>query len=192
MRQLVEITERVENTFDMRLEWISGVNSSGLDLISAGLMPERINHARMGESIQLGRETTCRRAWPGTSQEAFLLHAEVLEVKKTASLPVGERAQDAFGRLPDFDDHGDRVRALLSVGRADVDVEGVTPHDAGILIVGASSGYLVVDVAEATRLIQVGDELVFSLTYGALLAASTSEYVKKRPLREGVPLNGEL
>ncbi len=33
----------------------------------------------------------------------------------------------------------------------------------------------------------VGDELAFSLNYGALVAAMTSEYVKKRPLKAGVP-----
>ena len=32
----------------------------------------------------------------------------------------------------------------------------------------------------------VGDELSFSLNYGALVAAMTSEYVKKRPIRQGV------
>ena len=47
------------------------------------------------------------------------------------------------------------------------------------LILGASSGYLAVDVSEAESPIKVGNTLSFSLNYGALLAAMTSNYVKK-------------
>ena len=39
--------------------------------------------------------------------------------------------------------------------------------------------------------IRVGNELGFSLNYGALLAAMTSEYVKKHPLDEGGPATGD-
>jgi len=81
MSRLVEIADSVESHFGIRLERISGINSSGLDLISSGLTPARIDHARMGESILLGRETILREPWPDTFQDAFLLWAEVLEVK---------------------------------------------------------------------------------------------------------------
>jgi predicted amino acid racemase len=49
---------------------------------------------------------------------------------------------------------------------------------------GGSSDYLVVDVTAADGL-HIGDELTFSLSYGALLAAMTSEYVKKVVCRHG-------
>ena len=51
------------------------------------------------------------------------------------------------------------------------------------MVVGSSSGYLVLDVEDAERHIRVGDELAFTLNYAALLAAMTSEYVIKRPGR---------
>jgi predicted amino acid racemase len=35
---------------------------------------------------------------------------------------------------------------------------------------------------------KVGDELAFSLNYGALLTAMTSEYVKKRTLHGTIPI----
>ena len=71
------------------------------------------------------------------------------------------------------------------MGREDVDAEGITPLDSRLTILGASSGYLVVDVTRAAGSIRVGDELAFSLNYSALLAAMTSGYVKKRPLKAG-------
>ena len=55
MAQLVELAMAVEKLVGYRLEWISGINSSGLDLLVAGETPKRINHARIGEAILLGR-----------------------------------------------------------------------------------------------------------------------------------------
>ena len=182
MRVLVEQAEAVEAILGTRLDWISGINSSGLELIAAGGMPARVNQARIGEAILLGRETARRRAWPDTFQDAFALRAEVLELQHKPSVPVGERSEDAFGERHDFEDRGVRPRALLNVGREDVDVHGIAPLDARIKILGATSGYLVVDVTDAAGHVRVGDELAFSLSYGALLAAMTSEYVQKRML----------
>jgi len=191
MGRLVELATTVEELVGYRLEWISGVNSSGLDLLLAGETPTRINHARIGEAILLGRETVHRRPWPGTFQDAFLLHAEILELKRKPSLPVGARSEDAFGELPEFQDRGEMIRALLNVGREDVVIEGMTPLDSQVTILGASSGYLIVDLTRTDTLYGVGDELSFSLNYAALLRASTSEYVKNRPFQSGIKLTDQ-
>ena len=180
MNRLLELAEAVEQQCAITLRWLSGANSSGLELMVSGRMPKGINHARIGEAILLGRETINRHPWPGTHQDAFVLHAEVLELKRKPSLPVGERSQDAFGKLPVIEDQGERRRALLNVGREDVDVEGITPEDSRLKVLGGSSGYLVVDVTAAGGAVRVGDELSFSVNYSALVAAMTSEYVKKR------------
>jgi predicted amino acid racemase len=185
MNRLVELAGNIEQVFDLKLDWISGVNSSGLELMQAHQMPERINHARIGEAILLGRETLQRRPWPDTFQDAFTLHAEVLELKTKPSLPQGQRREDAFGRLPVFDDSGMMLRALVNLGREDVDVEGIRPLDERLSIIGASSGYLVIDASDAAGSLAVGDEIAFSINYSALLAAMTSEYVKKIPFRAG-------
>jgi predicted amino acid racemase len=186
MRRLVEMAAEVERTFGIRLEYISGANSSGLNLIAAGGMPPRVNQARIGEAILLGRETTRRRPWPGTFQDAFTLHAEILELKRKPSAPIGERSEDAFGHLTAFENHGEIARALVNIGREEISIEGITPRDARLKILGASSSYLVVDMSGAAGAFKVGDELSFSLNYGALLTAMTSEYVKKRPLFHGM------
>jgi len=182
MLRLVELAGQVERNLDLKLEWISGANSSGLNLIAAGRMPARVNQARIGEAILLGRETTRRDPWPGTFQDAFALHAEILELAKKPSAPLGTRSEDAFGHLTPFENRGEIVRALVHIGREEVPVEGLTPIDARLTMLGASSSYLVIDMSGAPGAYHVGDELRFALNYGALLSAMTSEYVEKRPL----------
>ena len=71
------------------------------------------------------------------------------------------------------------LRALVNIGHEDVVVEGIVPLDSRLKIVGASSGYLVLDASAAEGSIRVGEVLQFSLNYAALLAAMTSEYVNK-------------
>jgi len=183
MHRLVELADETERTFGLKLQWISGANSSGLKFIASGRMPARVNQARIGEAILLGRETTQRQPWPGTCQDAFTLHAEILELKTKPSKPIGERSEDAFGHRIAFENHGDIERALVNIGREEVSVEGITPRDPRLQVLGASSSYLVVDMTRAAGQFQVGDVLTFSLNYGALLTAMTSEYVKKRTLR---------
>jgi predicted amino acid racemase/arginase family enzyme len=182
MNQLVEYARRIEDAFGIKLRYISGGNSSSLNLIASGKMPRAVNHIRVGEGILLGRETVTRSAWPGTFQDAFLLQAEIIELKEKPSVPIGETGEDAFGGKPEFLDKGERDRAILNVGREDVVVEGLKPVAAEISILGASSDHLIADVTEAGQ-VRLGDELAFSMNYGALLAAMTSEYVEKRPLR---------
>jgi len=184
MRRLSEMADEVERNFDLQLQWISGANSSGLHLIAAGRMPARINQARIGEAILLGRETTHRQPWSDTFQDVFSLHAEILELKRKPSTPVGERSENAFGHLAAFEDRGEIERALVNIGREEIAIEGLTPHDGRLKILGASSSYLIVDTSAAAGTFQVGDEMSFALNYGALLTAMTSEYVKKKPWRK--------
>ena len=183
MNQLVEYAHRIETVFGLKLRYISGGNSSSLNLIASGKMPRAVNHIRIGEGILLGRETVNRAAWPGTFQDAFLLQAEIIELKEKPSVPIGETGEDAFGGKPEFVDKGERDRAILNIGREDVVVEGMVPVDPEISILGASSDHLIVDVTEAEN-VRLGSELAFFMNYGALLAAMTSEYVEKRPVRD--------
>jgi predicted amino acid racemase len=180
MGRLVELAQAVEEACGLRLAWLSGGNSSALPHNPSGGMPARVNHVRIGEAILLGRETVHRTPWPDTFQDAFLLHAEVIELKEKPSVPIGERGEDAFGLLPEFPERGELRRALLDVGREDVEPEGLIPLDPRLRVLGASSDYLIVDVTQAAGEVRVGDELAFGLRYGALLSAMDSAYLEKR------------
>jgi len=182
MRQLLDLAHSLRQSFGLPLEIVSAINSSGLTLIAEHKMPNGINHARIGEAILLGRETIHRNPWPGTHQDAFILHAAIIELNDKPSLPIGERSEDAFGALPLFENHGTCKRALLNIGREDIDVAGITPLHENARIIGASSGYLGLDVSAVRTALKVGDTIRFSVSYAALLAAMTSEYVYKEIL----------
>ncbi len=179
---LVTIKAELESTLGRTLAVVSGGNTSSLPLMLEGGLPPGVNELRIGEGILLGRDTVRRDPIPGTFQDAFVLTAEVIEVKEKPSVPVGETANDAFGHKPAFADRGVRPRAILALGRQDVVPEALEPLLPGAEVLGASSDHLVVDVEDVAgggAAVKVGDEISFRVGYGALLAAMTSPYVKK-------------
>lgn len=176
--ELVSLARRAEDAVGHGL-LVSGGNSSTLDLAFAGGLPPGITGLRIGESILLGVSTVTRRPHPGLHTDAFMLEAPVVECRVKPSLPRGLIAQDAFGHVPVFTDRGPRLSAICAVGRQDVVPEGLTPLDPGIVVVGASSDHLLLDVQDAEPHPRVGDRLCFLPSYGAVLTASTSPYVEK-------------
>lgn len=184
MRLLVDTTTACRRYTELPLPVISGGNSSGLPLLVEGHLPGGINLYRIGETILLGRNVLDRSPWAGTRQDAFILKAEVIESETKPSKPIGEKAQDAFGNFPEFVDKGLRNRIICNLGRQDVIPDGLTPLDEGVEILGASSDHLIVDVTDCKRKFDVGDEIAFYPSYGALLSLITSDYVFK-VIKEG-------
>ncbi len=176
--QLVEIAEKLESQFDLKLQIVSGGNSSSIYLLE-GSLPEKINHLRVGEAIVLGRETKEGDRIPGTDDDAFILEAEIIELKEKDSLPKGIIGMDAFGNKPVFIDKGKMVRAILAVGRQDVNPDNLIPLDEKLEIIGASSDHMIIDVTAVREKYSVGDIMKFKLEYGALLPLCTSEYIQK-------------
>ena len=175
--------EKLRGTFNLDLTYVSGGNSSSLPLMLAGRMPRGINHLRIGEAIlQGGRDTFHDEPWAELDRDIFTLSGELLEVKVKPSMPIGTMGVDAFGNRPQFEDKGDRLRAIVNIGREDVAVEGLVPAATGIEVLGASSDHLILDVTDARPAPQVGDKVAFRMSYAALLAAMTSEYVEKAPM----------
>lgn len=179
MNMLIDVRDRCRKATGLALNILSGGNSSSLPLLAGGGMPKEINHFRIGEAIILGRNVLDRSAWPGTRQDTIRIVAEIIELESKPSIPIGERGQDAFGGFTEFVDRGIRKRAICSIGRQDIVVDGITPEDPGLIVLGGSSDHLVLDVEEASSPLRVGDEVAFSPNYGALLAATTSPYVQK-------------
>lgn len=182
LSSLVRIREEMEAALGHRLAVVSGGNSSSLPLVLDGVMPRGVNQLRLGEGILLGRETVQGNPIHGTHPDVFTLTAEVIEVKEKPSVPIGETAHDAFGHKPMFTDRGVRLRAIVAIGRQDVDPTGLEPLLPGAEVLGASSDHLVLDVAGAAAAgtpVRVGDELSFRMGYPALLGAMASAYVNK-------------
>ncbi len=180
LRVLAEVASDMEQAVGFPMGIVSGGNTSSLPLMLDGRLPEKINHLRLGEALLLGLNTVDGQPLPGARQDAFVLRAEIIEVKTKRSMPVGKIARDAFGRQPQFVDRGDRRRAILAIGREDVLADSLSPLEPGVGILGASSDHLLVDVQDSQRVWVVGEVMSFRPGYGALLAAMTSSYVAKR------------
>ena len=185
LSQLEAHAYKVERLTGLRLDWVSGGNSSSLPLLLSGGMPKGINNLRIGEAIlQGGRDTFLDQPWTELDSDAFRLSGELLEVKTKPSMPIGKSGVDAFGQKPFFMDEGDRLRGIANIGREDVIVEGMEPLNPGVRVLGASSDHLVLDLTDAKPPLQVGDRVEFRLNYGAMLAVMTSEYVEKAPMHD--------
>ena len=184
MKLLADTASACRRYSGLPLPVISGGNSSGLPLLASGRLPGGINLYRIGEAVILGRNVIDRSPWPGTRQDTFILKAEVIESETKPSKPRGEKGQDAFGKLPEFADKGLRKRIICNLGRQDVLPDGLTPLNKGVIILGASSDHLIVDVTDSDCKFEVGDEIAFYPSYGALLSLITSDYVFK-VIKEG-------
>lgn len=183
MSRLVEIRNSARIETGLGLPLISGGNSSALPLLRAGTLPGEVNHLRIGETIILGRNPIDRAPWPGTRQDTVRLVAEIIEIERKPSVPIGPRMPNALGRSEGFPDRGIRLRALCNLGRQDTVIEGLVPVDPGIAVLGGSSDHLILDVEEAANDLEVGGEVHFQPDYGALLALSTSPFVEKTVIR---------
>lgn len=176
MQELSAIAEGIERAFGIRLALVSGGNSANYQWFISTQNVGRVNHLRIGESILLGCDALTRKPIPGFRTDAFTLVGEVIELKTKPSRPYGQVAQDAFGHMPIFEDRGPVRRAILALGRQDVDVSAIRPR-ANVDVIGASSDHLILEARDAS--IEIGKEAEFDVAYGALLRAMTSPYVEK-------------
>jgi ornithine racemase len=179
LNKLIEIKEKLERVLEIKLPVISGGNSSSLYMVLDDSMPKGINQLRLGESIVLGRETAYGNEVPNAHKDCFVLKGEIIEIKNKPSIPTGKIGLDAFGEVPKFEDRGVIKRAIIALGRQDIKVDGITPLDSKIQVLGASSDHLILDVTESKYDYRVGDVVDFYMDYGCLLQAMTSPYVSK-------------
>jgi ornithine racemase len=176
MQKLSDIAGNLQQQLGMTFEIISGGNSANYQWFVSTQDVGLVNHLRIGESILLGCDTLNREPIPGLYTDAFTLVAEVIELKTKPSRPSGNIAQDAFGHVPVFEDRGSIERAILAVGRQDVDNSAIKPRIKADVL-GASSDHLILDASGLG--LEVGASVSFDVGYSALLRAMTSPYVEK-------------
>jgi len=178
MAELSELSDRVEATFNLTLDTVSGGNSANLLwALNTNVSDKgRINSLRLGEAILLGCDPLHRQPIEGLHTDAFTLIAEVIESKLKPSQPWGDIAQMAFGEAPLAIDRGTVRQTILAIGRQDVDPDGLRAS-VGNQIYGASSDHLIVECAN--RELIVGEEMAFQVNYSALVRAMTSPFVAK-------------
>jgi predicted amino acid racemase len=171
----------IEQTYDIHFTLVSAGNSANIPLLLNNVEKTRVNHLRIGEGILLGRETVQRTPIPDTYQDAFVLEAELIELKDKPSVPSGRISENAFGETPTFKEKGIIKRGIVAIGRQDVIVEDLKPLDDTIEILGSSSDHIILHIKNDSY--QIGDSIRFSIKYGALVHLYTSPYVQKKYVR---------
>ena len=158
---------------------VSGGNSATIDLMLHDGIPQGVNNLRLGEALLFGKERAHYRYLNQTCSDAFILQAEIVEIKDKPSRPWGEIGVNSYGKKPVFVDRGERTRAICAIGRQDVDTGTMEPLDPGIILLGASSDHLILDVSDSLNTYRIGDIVRFKLGYFAAMRAFTSQYVQK-------------
>ncbi|MDH6603521.1 putative amino acid racemase [Bacilli bacterium PM5-9] len=174
---LVDIKNQIKNELNYDIQFISGGSTCTTDLLFKGILNTEINLMRIGEAIMLGEDSTNDKKLDGFEDDAFIINAEIIELKNKPSFPIGERGKDAFGRVNEYIDYGNIDRAILAIGRQDVVIEALDPLDENINILGGSSDHMILDVTKCNKKYKLGDIISFRCAYSAVLAATTSKYV---------------
>ena len=172
LQKLVELKCRIEKLLSIDIPVISGGNSSIWSLIENKSIPKGINQVRIGEAILLGHETLKYETVEGAYKDAFILDAEIIEVK---------RKRDAQG--------GGIDRIILALGIQDVDSRNISCLDASLKVVAQSSDHTVIkcleknnnnlDIKPGKILYYTGDKVSFKLNYFGLLSCMTTPFVEK-------------
>lgn len=180
MSQVREIRALAESTLERHLDVVSIGGSAVVPRLDDGTDLAGITQVRLGEAILLGREPTTDTPIQSLRQDGFEVVTQVVEQKTKPSAPDGETAQTAFGERPERTGEGTQDRAIVALGRQDVDPSALRPIRDDVSVVGASSDHTVLNVTRSDPPVTVGDTVRFAPGYGSLLQVFTSPYV--RPL----------
>ncbi|MDD4077953.1 MAG: alanine/ornithine racemase family PLP-dependent enzyme [Bacilli bacterium] len=175
LNDLIAIKNQIESKFNIKLEIISGGNSSSLYLLEDNQIPQGINNLRIGEALFLGRETAFGKRFADLYDDAFILKAELIEVKQKPSYPIGNIHMDSFGKVPKIVDKGPMKRGILAIGKQDIYPDNLIPLGK-YNIIGGSSDHIILELIDDYV---IGDILSFKVNYPGLLQLMTSRYIKQ-------------
>lgn len=184
-----DLAKRVSEASGVKIERLSAGNCTSYHLIDKGIWPEGLNHLRIGGLHEYGIEYVdmhyldqyhhSEKPVDKACSPLYILEAEIIELNVKPTVPYGELGVDAFLQTKEFEDRGNRKRALLAFGRQDVPEENCVPCIDTISILGQTSDHTIVDIEDCARELKVGDKVQFELDYTGLLAAATTEGVEK-------------
>ncbi|MFT5315259.1 MAG: putative amino acid racemase [Candidatus Krumholzibacteriia bacterium] len=181
--QLAMFRELLQLKFKQPLPLISGGTSAVIPMLRDGILPKAINHFRVGESVFLGTDLINGDSLAGLRNDAVTLDVEVVEVKEKNLSPLGETTDmtpfEEFATT-DYSPGSRAVRAVITVGQLDTEVQGLTPLNKDYELVGASSDLAVVNLGENRENLHPGSIIQFRPSYGALVRLMAGKYITKR------------
>ena len=180
MAELVRVATIIKERYDLGDDFIvSGGNSASIHQMMTEGLPAGITDLRLGESLLYGKERATYTFLPGTRRDAFVIETEVVEAKLKPSMPWGTIGPDSYGVIHQFEDVGDQVRAIVTGGNQDFDIEVMEPEDPRIKVVASSCDHTVLDITACASDYPVGSVVRLICGYHATLHAYTSAYVEK-------------
>lgn len=180
--QLSLYKQLVEAKFDRTIEWVSGGTSVVFPLLLTKQLPKGINHFRIGEMLYFGNNLFTEEPVKGMKNDVFTLHAQIIELIEKPKVPIGELASNPSGEqfVVDENDYGKTsYRAILDLGLLDISTDFLEPINKEIVITGASSDMIVIDLGSTKRNYMVGDWVKFKLKYMGALGLLNSNYIEK-------------
>lgn len=181
--QLSLYKQLIEAKFNRKIPWVTGGTSVVIPLIFRKLVPQGINHFRIGESLFFGADLFENSTIPGMEADVFKLHAQIIEITEKPKIPSGNLEANPSGEVFEVNeaDYGKTsYRAILDIGLLDVHCDFLIPEDEEIEFTGASSDMLIVDLGESKGDYKVGDFLSFRLRYMGALTLFNSDYIEKK------------
>ncbi|WP_338731801.1 alanine/ornithine racemase family PLP-dependent enzyme [Mangrovimonas cancribranchiae] len=182
--QLCLYEQLIEAKFNRKIEGVTGGSSVMVPLLIKGIVPEGINHFRVGETLFFGTDLFENNTIEGMKDDVFTLHSEIIEITEKPSVPYGKLDKNPSGELFEIDETKFteiQKRAILDIGLLDISkVDFLKPINTSLNFVGASSDMLIIDITNANRAYKVGDIISFRTDYMGALRVMNSEYIGKR------------
>ncbi|PRY91954.1 putative amino acid racemase [Marinilabilia salmonicolor] len=181
--QLSLYKQLIENKFNKKIPYVSGGSSVTIPLIHQGLLPETINHFRVGETLFLGTNVYDGSQFEFMHNDVIKIYAEIIELFEKPTVPQGDMGSNLEGETFEFDQDKSNersCRALIDLGLLDIEEKRLIPADDSFDLAGASSDMIVVNLGDNERNLKVGDLLEFKTDYMGALRLLNSRYIDKR------------
>lgn len=181
--QLSLYKQLIEATFKRKIPWVTGGSSITIPLLMKKMLPQGINHFRIGETLYFGNNLVTEKTIKGMKKDAFTLYAEIVELLEKPKVPIGELGTNLAGEEYEINerDYGKTsYRALIDVGLLDVEPKHLFPIKKGLEVTGASSDMLAIDLGSNRMKLKSGDLVGFHLDYMGVLSILNSNYIEKR------------
>lgn len=186
--QLHLYKELIEVKYDTHLELTSGGSSISLPLIENRVVPNEINHFRIGETAFFGVSPLDNSQFLDLNTDTFNFYAEIIELEEKYIVPDGNIGDASIGHSVDFDDEDigkTAYKAILDFGLLDVDQEGLTTDDKEINFVGITSDMTVVDLGKnkdknGKKKYRIGDRICMQPNYLAVARLLNSKFIEKK------------
>jgi predicted amino acid racemase len=187
--QLSLYEQLVEAKFKRNIPYVSGGSSVTLELLYKDLLPEGINHFRIGETMFFGNNLFTGEYIEEMENDIFTLKAEIIELTEKPVVPLGDIGSNVAGEVKSINEENygkTSYRAILDIGLLDISPENIEPIETNIEISGASSDMIVVDLGSQNPGYKVGDLIPFKLNYMGALTLLSSRYITKKVVESNI------